>query len=240
MFNLQKPFFKGLSHGLPICLGYFSVAFGFGILSVNSGLKAIEAIIISLTNLTSAGQAAGVGIIAAGGTFIEMALTQLVINLRYSLMGLSLSQKLSDKFTTPHRLIASYGITDEIFAVAVSQTDKLVPSYMYGMISISALGWVGGTAAGALAGTALPSKITAAMGILLYGMFIAIIVPAARKCRKDLIIILLAAVFSIAFKFLLPQVSFGFAIIISAVGASVIGAILFPINLAEETEEEAQ
>ena len=240
MFNLQKPFLKGLSHGLPICLGYFSVSFGFGILSVNSGLKTIEAIIISLTNLTSAGQAAGVGIIAAGGTFIEMALTQLVINLRYSLMGLSLSQKLSDKFTTPHRLIASYGITDEIFAVAASQTDKLVPSYMYGIISVSALGWVGGTAAGALAGSALPSQITAAMGILLYGMFIAIIVPAARKCRKDLIVILLAAVFSVAFKFLLPQVSFGFAIIISAVGASVIGAILFPINLAEETEDAAQ
>ena len=145
---MQKPFIKGLSHGLPICLGYFSVSFGFGILAVKSGLASIEAIIISLTNLTSAGQAAGVGIIAAGGTVIEMALTQLVINLRYSLMGLSLSQKLSDKFTTPHRLLVSYGITDEIFAMAASQKDKLVPSYMYGMILISMLGWVGGTAAG--------------------------------------------------------------------------------------------
>lgn len=234
---MQKPFFKGVSHGLPICLGYFSVSFGFGILAVNSGLKAFEAIIISLTNLTSAGQAAGVGIIAAGGTFIEMVLTQVVINLRYSLMGLSLSQKLSDKFTTPHRLLTSYGITDEIFAVAASQKEKLVPSYMYGMISVAALGWVGGTAAGAIAGTALPTQITAAMGILLYGMFIAIIIPAARKSRKDLIVICFAALFSIAFKYLLPQVSFGFAIIISAVAASVLGAILFPIELAEEKED---
>lgn len=235
---MQKPFAKGLSHGIPIALGYFSVSFGFGILAVKSGLKAVEAIMISLTNLTSAGQAAGVGIIAAGGTFIEMAVTQFVINLRYSLMGLSLSQKLSGKFTTPHRLLASYGITDEIFAVAASQTEKLVPSYMYGLISISTLGWVGGTAAGAVAGTALPAALTAAMGIMLYGMFIAIIIPAARKSRKDFIVICLAALFSVIFKYLLPQVSFGFAIIISAIAAAVIGAILFPIEISEEKEEE--
>ena len=115
---MQKPFIKGMSHGIPICLGYFSVSFGFGILAVKSGLQAIDAILISLTNLTSAGQAAGVGIIAAAGTLVEMAATQFVINLRYSLMGLSLSQKLSDKFTTVHRLIASFGFTDDIFAVA--------------------------------------------------------------------------------------------------------------------------
>lgn len=234
---MQKPFIKGLSHGIPICLGYFSVSFGFGILAVKSGLQAIDAILISLTNLTSAGQAAGVGIIATAGTLLEMAITQFVINLRYSLMGLTLSQKLSDKFTTIHRLIASFGITDEIFAVAVSQKDKLVPSYMYGLIMISAAGWVGGTAAGAIAGLALPASLTAAMGILLYGMFIAIIVPAARNSKKDLIVILLAAAFSAFFKYLIPDVSFGFAIIISAVLAAVIGALLFPINLAE-TEGE--
>ena len=234
---MQKPFIKGLSHGIPICLGYFSVSFGFGILAVKSGLQAIDAILISLTNLTSAGQAAGVGIIAAAGTLLEMAITQFVINLRYSLMGLTLSQKLSDKFTTIHRLIASFGITDEIFAVAVSQKDKLLPSYMYGLIMISASGWVGGTALGAVAGLALPASLTAAMGILLYGMFIAIIVPAARKCKKDLIVILLAALFSAIFKYFLPTVSFGFAIIISAVLAAVIGALLFPINLAE-TEDK--
>lgn len=235
---MQKPFFKGLSHGIPICLGYFSVSFGFGILAVKSGLQAIDAILISLTNLTSAGQAAGVGVIAAAGTLIEMAATQFVINLRYSLMGLSLSQKLSDKFTTIHRLIASFGITDEIFAVCASQKEKLVPSYMYGMILIAASGWVGGTAAGAVAGMALPATLTAAMGILLYGMFIAIIIPAARSSRKDLIVICMAAAFSAVFKYVFPSVSFGFAIIISSLLAAVIGAILFPIELAE-TEEKS-
>lgn len=236
---MQKPFVKGLSHGIPICLGYFSVSFGFGILAVKSGLQAIEAILISLTNLTSAGQAAGVGIIAAAGTLIEMAATQFVINLRYSLMGLSLSQKLSDSFTTVHRLIASFGITDEIFAVASSQKEKLMPTYMYGLILISATGWVSGTAAGAIAGLALPATLTAAMGILLYGMFIAIIIPAARSSRKDLLVICLAAAFSAIFKYLLPSVSFGFAIIISAIAAAVIGALLFPIEVAEEEVEKA-
>ena len=208
-------------------------------MAVKSGITALNAIIISLTNLTSAGQAAGVEIIAAGGAFLEMAATQFVINLRYSLMGLSLSQKLDKSFTSFHRIIAAFGITDEIFAVASSQKEKLVPQYMYGLISISALGWTSGTAAGAIAGNILPATVTAAMGILLYGMFIAIIVPAARNSRKDLIVICFAAVFSMLFKYFLPGVSFGFAIILSSVTASVIGALLFPIELAE-TEGDTQ
>lgn len=236
---MKLTFRKGLSHGFPICLGYFSVSFGFGIMAVKSGIPVINAIIISLTNLTSAGQAAGVGIIAAGGAIIEMIATQFVINLRYSLMGLSLSQKLDKSFTTLHRMIASYGITDEIFAVASSQKEKLVPQYMYGLISVSTLGWVSGTAAGAVAGNILPASVTAAMGILLYGMFIAIIIPAARNSRKDLIVICFAAAFSMLFKYFLPAVSFGFAIILSSIAASVIGAILFPVELAE-TEENKQ
>lgn len=227
-----------MSSGIPIALGYFSVSFGFGIMAVKSGISAISAVIISLTNLTSAGQAAGVGIIASGGTLIEMTITQFVINLRYSLMGLSLSQKLSDSFTTPHRIIASFGITDEIFAVASAQPERLVPSFMYGLILISSFGWVSGTALGAFAGLALPASLTSAMGIMLYGMFIAIIIPAARASKKDLVVICLAAIFSIAFKFLLPSVSFGFAIIISAIAAAVIGALLYPVEISETEGEE--
>lgn len=234
---MKFPFFKGITHGIPIALGYFSVSFGFGIMAVKSGLTALNAIIISLTNLTSAGQAAGVGIIAAGGTILEMAVTQFVINLRYSLMGISLSQKLDKSFNTFHRMVASFGITDEIFALCSSQKERISPSYMYGMISIACLGWTGGTAAGALAGTALPATITAAMGILLYGMFIAIIVPAARSSRKDLVVICIAAAFSMIFKYLFTSVSFGFAIIISSVAASVIGAILFPVEFADKEGE---
>ena len=152
---MKTPFVQGLRDGIPIGLGYLSVAFGFGILCINLGLSALTAAGISLTNLTSAGQVAGVGIIAAGGTLVEMALTQLVINLRYSLFAISLSQKLDDSFTGFHRLIASFGITDEIFAAAYAQKGKLKPSYMYGVILVSAFGWVSGTFLGASLGQSL-------------------------------------------------------------------------------------
>ena len=108
-------FKNGLRDGIPIALGYLSVSFGFGILAVGLGLTPAEAVAISASNLTSAGQVAGVDIIAAGGTCLEMVITQLIINIRYSLMGLSLAQKLDKSFHTPQRLLVSYGITDEDF-----------------------------------------------------------------------------------------------------------------------------
>ena len=203
---LKKDFFKGIKDGIPICLGYLSVSFGFGILATRLGLPILAAVGISMTNLTSAGQVAGVGIIAAGGSLIEMALTQFVINIRYSLMGISLSQKLDGSFNTFHRLLASFGITDEIFAVAVSQK-SVSPFYMYGLIGISALGWVFGTFLGAAAGNILPAAVSSAMGIVLYGMFLAIIIPPAREHRGVFFAVLIAAALSILFSCVLKAVS---------------------------------
>ena len=234
---MKSLFFKGLKDGIPVALGYLSVSFGFGILAVRAGLSILAAVGISVTNLTSAGQAAGVGIIAAGGTLFEMILTQFVINIRYSLMGLSLSQKLDSSFGIPQRLIVSYGITDEIFAVAFSQEGKLSPKYMYGLILISFLGWSLGTLMGAAAGHILPDSLTSAMGIVLYGMFLAIIIPASRKNRGVLTAVCVAAVFSMLFEYVITFVSSGFAIIISAVISAAICAFLFPINEAEEEEQ---
>ena len=234
---MRSEFLKGMTHGIPIALGYISVSFGFGIAAVRAGLSVAAAVGISASNLTSAGQAAGVEIIAAGGTLIELALSQLVINLRYSLMGLSLSQKLDDSFTVPHRLLASYGITDEIFAVAAAQPGKLKPSYMYGLILISALGWTGGTLLGAVAGQALPQMFTAAMGILLYGMFIAIIIPPSRKSRSVFGAVLIAALISLLFKFVFTKISVGFAIIISASVAAAVMALIAPVP-DDEGEKE--
>ena len=233
---MRSDFLKGMTHGIPIALGYISVSFGFGIAAVRAGLSVAAAVGISASNLTSAGQAAGVEIIAAGGTLIELALSQLVINLRYSLMGLSLSQKLDDSFTVPHRLLASYGITDEIFAVAAAQPGKLKPSYMYGLILISALGWTGGTLLGAVAGQALPQMFTAAMGILLYGMFIAIIIPPSRKSRSVFGAVLIAALISLLFKFVFTKISVGFAIIISASVAAAVMALIAPVPDEEEEQ----
>ena len=234
---MNSLFKKGLYHGIPIALGYLSVSFGFGIMSVRLGIGVLETVIISLTNLTSAGQAAGVGIIAAGGGLIEMAMTQLVINLRYALMALSLSQKLDEKFNTPRRMLVAFGITDEIFAVSSVQSGKIQPIYMYGLILISAAGWSIGTLLGAAAGSVLPEAITDAMGLVLYGMFLAIIIPPARESRSVLAAVIIAAVFSIAFYYFFTAVSSGFAIIISSVGAALICAWFFPIPDEKEAEE---
>lgn len=234
---MNSRFFKGITHGIPIALGYLSVSFGFGITAAASGLSTLEASIISASNLTSAGQAAGVGIIAAGGTLLEMMLVQLTINIRYSLMGISLSQKLDKKFTTPHRLIASYGITDEIFAVCSAQNELLTPAYMYGMILIAMLGWVTGTFLGASAGQLLPVSVSSALGIVLYGMFLAIIVPPSRKSKSVFCVVAAAAVMSVIFKYLLTMISAGFSVIICAVAAAALGALLFPVKDDEEATE---
>lgn len=223
-----RTFFKGLVQGIPIGLGYLSVSFGFGIMAVRAGLSVSEASLISFTNLTSAGQAAGVDVIAAGGSLLEMALVQLTINIRYALMALSLSQKLDESFTLPYRLLAAYGITDEIFGVCIAQTGKLTPPFMYGLILIATIGWVLGTFLGAAAGELLPSPVTAALGIVLYGMFIAIIIPPSRKSKSVLCVVLAAAALSCICKYLLPGLSGGFAVILCAVAASVMGALVFP------------
>ena len=235
---MKKNFLRGMSHGIPICLGYISVSFGFGILAVNkAGLSAFMASVISASNLTSAGQKAGIDVIAAGGTIIEMILLQLTINIRYSLMALSLSQKLDKRFSTPHRLLASYGITDEIFAVCSAQKEPITPAYMYGMILIAAVGWIAGTAMGAAAGNLLPASVSTAMDIVLYGMFIAIIIPPAKKQHSVLFVVIMAAALSVVFKYALPALSEGFAIIISAIAASAAAALIFPIKDEEEAEE---
>ena len=233
---MRSRFVRGMYHGIPIALGYLSVSFGFGIMAVRAGLTPLAATLISASNLTSAGQAAGVDIIAASGAIIEMILVQLTINIRYSLMALSLSQKLDKKFSTPHRFAASFGITDEIFAVCSAQIEPLTPAYMYGMILVAFLGWVSGTALGAAAGQLLPAAVSSALGIVLYGMFLAIIIPPSRKHKSVLIVVLAAAAVSILFRYIITVVSGGFAVIISAVIASAVGALLFPIK-DEEAEE---
>lgn len=231
---MQNRFLRGMAHGIPIALGYLSVSFGFGIMAVRAGLSPFAATIISASNLTSAGQAAGVDIIAASGAIIEMILVQLTINIRYSLMAISLSQKLDSGFTTPHRLAASYGITDEIFAVCSAQAEPLTPSYMYGMILVAFAGWVSGTALGAAAGQLLPVALSSALGIVLYGMFLAIIIPPSRKNKNVLAVVITAAGISILFRYVITVVSGGFAVIISAAAASALGALLFPVKDEEE------
>ena len=234
----KRLFSCGLKDGIPIALGYLSVSFGFGISAVGGGLSPFTAVLISLTNLTSAGQVAGVEVILALGTLLEMALTQLTINIRYSLMSLALSQKLDKSFTLPHRLITSFGITDEVFGVASSKTEPLKPIYMYGLILLPFLGWTIGTLLGAVAGNLLPESINRALGIAIYGMFVAIVLPPAKREKGVLAASLISISVSLALAFV-PLFSFitsGLAIIISALVAAIIAALLFPIK--EEEDEK--
>ena len=225
----------GLRDGIPIAAGYFSVSFTFGMLAVQDGMSPFHAVLISLLNLTSAGQFAGLTVIVSGASLLEMALTQLVINIRYALMSVSLSQKLDSSVKTFQRMLIAYGNTDEIFAVASSKPGSVGSRYMYGLIFLPVLGWVGGTLTGAVASTLLPAAVISALGVALYGMFIAIVVPVAKESREVLIVVGAALVFSTAFYYLpvLQEISSGFTIIICTVAAAGIGAVLFPIK--EET-----
>lgn len=230
-------FKKGLKDGIPICIGYFSVAFAFGIFAVENGLEIWQAVAISLTNLTSAGQLAGVPIIAGGETLAELALSQLVINSRYSLMSVSLSQKFSRNVKLWNKLLIAYGNTDEIFAVAHSNKGEIGKKYMWGLIALPVIGWTGGTLAGAVAGNILPAIVASALGLAIYGMFTAIVVPVAKKEKATALCVLLAISLSCAFKYIphLSSVPSGFTIIICAVVASAVFAIVAPIK-TEESE----
>lgn len=228
---------QGIKDGIPIGIGYFSVSFTFGMLAVKSGISPFHAVLISLLNLTSAGQFAGLQVILAQASLFEMALTQLVINIRYALMSVSLSQKLDSSVTVKDRMLIAYGNTDEIFAVASSKPGSVGKRYMYGLILIPVVGWVGGTLAGAVASTLLPASVISALGVALYGMFIAIVVPASKEHREVRIVAVIALLLSTAFYYLpvLKEISSGFVIVICTVAAAGIGALLFPIK-----EEEGQ
>ncbi len=227
---MSREFRDGLRQGLPIGLGYLFVSFGFGIFARSCGLSVLEATAVSLLNLTSAGQVAGVSIIAQSGSLLEIALSQLVINLRYLLMGIALSQKLEDSFSTRQRLAACQGITDEIFALACSQTKPVSPSLMYGMTAIATAGWTAGTFLGSMADSLLPEIIVDAMGILLYAMFIAIFLPPARRQLPVAVTVVSSIIINCLFYYHLKNVSASLAVIISSLLSAMLASLIWPLR----------
>ncbi len=232
-------FAKGIRDGLPICFGYLSVAFAFGIFAMAHGLTIFESVLMSMTNVTSAGQLAAVPIIAGGGTLIELAVSQLVINLRYALMSVSLSQKLGPSVRLLDRFVISFVNTDEVFAVASSQEGTAGRKYLYGLILTPFLGWSAGTLLGAAAGEFLPGIVISALGVAIYAMFIAIVLPKAKKHRPTAICVLIAIALSCVFTYVpvLKDVPSGFTVIICAVIAAAVMAIAAPVG--EEEEDHA-
>lgn len=231
----KKEFLEGVRDGLPICLGYFSVSMAFGLTAVLSGVPIWAAVMISLTNLTSAGQFAGMNLIAAQGALVEIGLTTLIINVRYFLMSISVSQKVEQKMTMKERLAVSFGITDEIFAVSMQRDHDLTTTYMAGLIITPVLGWTSGTFVGAAATAFMPAALSNALGIALYGMFIAVIVPPAREHKNVLFAVVLAIVASAACKYLpiVKDLSGGWTIILITIVVCLIAAWLFPLEESE-------
>ncbi len=225
-------FKKGMQHGIPISLGYLAVSFTLGIAAKNAGMTAFQATITSMLVNASAGQFAGFTLIAAQAGYLEMAVMILVANARYLLMSCSLSQKLSSDTKFYHRLLIGFDVTDEIFGVSMAYPGKLNPFYTYGVIVVALPGWALGTCLGVLCGNILPANVVSALSVGLYGMFLAIIIPPARKNKiiAGLVVISMLASFLFSKLPMLSSVSSGIRIIILTVVISGIAAVLFPIK----------
>ena len=232
----RKNYMRGVRTGLPVGVGYFSVSFGFGAMAAAQGIRALDAALISLTNLTSAGQFAGLTLIVAGATLWELVLTQIVINSRYALMSLALSQRMGSRIGVLPRLLIAFFNTDEIFALAMAEKSPLTVPFLLGLGLTPILGWTAGTLCGALAGSVLPLSIRTALGVMLYGMFVAIVVPPAKEEKNVLAAVIMALGLSCLFRWLplLRSVSAGIAIVCCTVIAAAVCAWLFPVE-----EEEA-
>ncbi len=231
----MKDFIKGLKGGIPIGLGYLSVSFAFGIMAISLGFEWWQAVIISMTNLTSAGQLAGIGIMVNPGLYLDMLISQLTINVRYSFMSVSLSQKVTPQFTGLKRWILGFFMTDEIFAVASNEKEVSV-KFFSGLTVFPYVGWALGTLLGSVLGNVLPAIIMSALCIAIYGMFVAIVAPKTKESLSLLLVVGVAITLSCIFYYVpvFSSVSSGLAVCICAILAAVFGAIVFPVK--EETD----
>lgn len=231
----------GAINAIPIGIAYVAVAFSFGIMAMQAGLSVGQSVLMSLTNVTSAGQIAAVNIIASGGAYIELALNQVIINMRYALMGFSISQKLENKTPFYQKLIAAFGLTDEIFAISTTKIGKISPFYIFGAMAVAVPSWVIGTLLGSIAGQLLPAFIISALGISLYGMLTSIIVTPAKHNKTLIWVVVGAMILSAAFKYVpgLNKVSTGFVIIIVTVVVAALASIIKPVPLEESAKEDS-
>ena len=224
-------FLKGSKDGLPVALGYLAVSFTLGIAAVKSGLTPFQAFATSALNNTSAGEFAAFSLIGAGVSYMEIALTTLILNMRYILMSCALSQKIDKNTPIVHRFLMAYDVTDEIFGLSIMSEGRLDPKYTYGLITISAPSWAIGTYLGAVMGSVMPAGVLSAMNLALYGMFIAVIVPPAKKDKTIAVVIAVSMLSSLMFSILpgLREISSGIVVIILTVVISLAAAILFPV-----------
>lgn len=234
----------GIRDGMPIALGYLAVAFTLGIAARNAGLTAFQGFLASFLNNASAGEYAGFTLIAAGATYWEVALITLITNARYLLMSCALSQKFALGTPLRHRLLVGYDVTDELFGIAIARPGYLDPYYNYGAMLVAIPGWAIGTALGVMAGNVLPLRVVSALSVALYGMFLAVIIPPARKSRVVAGVVAVSFILSFATNHLplLSTLSSGTRTIVLTVVIAAVAAILFPVSPedGQETSESKE
>ncbi len=230
-------FMEGVHDGVPIALGYFVVAFTLGILAKTAGLSAWQGFVTSAINIASAGEYAGFTVIAAQAPYLEIAMLTLVANARYFLMAAALAQRFAPDTPLLHRLAVSFGVTDEVFGITVARGGMVQPYYNYGALAISVPAWSAGTSAGILAGGILPAAAVSALSVALYGMFVWVILPPAKKSRPIAGMVLASFLLSLAATYapLTSELSGGTRTIILTLLIAGVGAALFPVH--EEQEE---
>ncbi len=238
--NKRQAFKEGFRDGIPIGLGYFAVSFSLGILAKQAGLNAFQGFLASLFNNASAGEYAMFTLVAAGATYMEVAIMTFVANARYLLMSTALSQKIHPDMSIIHRLLVAFDVTDEIFAISINRPGFLNPYYNYGAFAIALPGWSFGTALGVLAGELMPLRLVSAFSVALYGMFLACIVPAARKNKVVAVLIIICFVASYLAASVpgISSISGGTRTIILTVIIAAIAALLFPRPLMEDDADE--
>lgn len=236
----HNDFRQGLIDGIPIGLAYVAVSFAFGISGMSKGIPAWALTLISATCLTSAGQFAAIISITTGGSMVELILSQVIINLRYSIMSIAIGQKLVQKASLWNRFTMAFGVTDEIFAVSCGRPGEITPRYFYALMTIPWISWTLGTFLGATASGILPVVARDALGIAIYGMLIGIIIPPAKSDKHIIAVILISMIISLIFHYIkaLSFVSSGFSIIICTLIAAAIGAVCFPVAEEDECEHK--
>ena len=239
MDQTKRLMLKGLKHGLPIGLGYFAVAFSLGITARGAGVSPLQGWIASILNHASAGEYALYALIGARAAVWEIAAVIFVTNIRYLLMSAALSQRMAPEAGFLRRLITGFCITDEIFGLAVASPGAVSCAYLWTAFILADLMWAAGTLCGILAGNILPANVVTALSVAIYGMFLAIIIPPARKDKIVAGLVIVSFAFSFAANRLLPSLSEGMRTVILTVGLSAVAAALFPRKDEEEGRSKA-
>ena len=236
----RRVFTEGMRDGVPIALGYFAVSFSLGIAARHAGFTPLQGFLASLFNNASAGEYAAFSLIASGATLAEVAIITLIANARYLLMSCALAQRFAPGTPFFHRLLIGYDVTDELFGITISRPGALNPYYTYGAILLAAPAWAIGTALGIIAGNLLPLRAVSALSVALYGMFLAIIIPPARKSRVVAALVAISFALSFLCSYLpgISALSAGTRTILLTVAISGAAAVLFPVR-QEENENDA-